>query len=324
MSFSSIDNKKLIWSLLVETAYFKGFPANQKDMVKRVLDSVVHEMSQTPTYNGFSVMDKNKEVVKQMMAYRDLWAQDGTISNTNSNMSDRSYQTQGQTQQLHNNNGYNQLPSYTSQVTAEEIRERREQEFNDTLRRKQAEMEGFLNANKPSQIDFSDKAKDERIGGDMERLVAEEEARRKREMDNLLNQSAQMSQKDVEKWINGGKPLKIDNESTLPIEAHQISPPKTNMKQKTVRFDDGNNQQQNNRMNVNVNDDDFFNKLKRKQMSNTNIHTHTVQGQSQVSFDNDKIIKRIDNLELSINQIQTDIKQILEFVMKNSLQTQTS
>ena len=56
-------------------------------MVKRVLDSVVHEMSQTPTYNGFSVMDKNKEVVKQMMAYRDLWAQDGTIN-----------QNQGQTQ----------------------------------------------------------------------------------------------------------------------------------------------------------------------------------------------------------------------------------
>ena len=85
------------------------------------------------------------------------------------------------------------------------------------------------------------------------------------------------------------------------------------MKQKTVRFDDGNNQQTNR-----INEDDFFNKLKRKPTSNTNTHTHSVQGQSQESFDNDKIIKRIDNLELSIKQIQTDIKQILEFVMKNT------
>lgn len=303
MSFNSTDNKKLIWSLLVETAYFKGFPANQKDMVKRVLDGVVHEMNMNPSLKSASTTDKNKEVVKQMMQYRDLWAQDGLI-----NLNHNHFQ-QPQTQ-------YQTLPSYVTQVTAEEIREKREQDFNNTLRQKQEEMSGFLNAGKPQEIDFSDKGIDEaRIGGDMERLVAEAEAARKRELDTLLSQTHQTTQKDVEQWINGGRPLKIDNESTLPIEAHQITPPKTNMKQKTVRFDDGNNQQ-NIRMEANVthDGDDFFNKLKRKPMSNTN--THTV-GNSHSSFDNDKIMKRIDNLELSISNIQTDIKQILEFVMKN-------
>jgi hypothetical protein len=310
MSFSSVDNKRLIWSLLLETSYFKGFPASQKDMVKRVLDSVVHEMSQTPEFSKASITDKNKEVVKQMMTYRDLWVQDGTITNEN----------QMQTQYHNTGSNYNQLPLYTSQVTAEEIREKREQEFNNTLRKKQAEMEGFLNANKPTQIDFSDKAimNQERIGGDMDRLVAEAEAQRKREMDALLSQSSQMSQKEVESWINGGKPLKIDNDSVLPIDAQQISPPRrlanlnsnTNTNRKAVRFDLDNKGHPKN------DTDDFFNKLKRKPTSNNNLQQNQMhetfdKNETAISISNEKILKRIDNLENNISQIQNDVKQIL-------------
>jgi len=243
-SFSSLDNKRLIWSSLVESSYFKGFPPNQKDMVKRVLDSVVHEVSQTPASSGMSVSEKNREVVKQMVSYRDLWAQDGTIGQQ---------QTSPLTQQ-------HQLspPGYVSQVTAEELREQRETAFNKSLMEKQAEMEGYLNGSRPQNIDFSDNNQEQRIGGDMERLVAEAEAERRRQMDGLFTEGSG-GQKDAEKWVNGGRPLKIDNSETLPIESQTIRPPP-----RRVRFSDESPPRQ---RRPSSGEADIFAKLKRRPAS---------------------------------------------------------
>lgn len=230
MSFSSIENKRLIWSSLVESGYFKGFPASQKDIVKRVLDSVVHEASQTPAISGASTIEKNKYVVKQMSMYRDLWTQDGTITPTSFDQNTK------KDNQFHNQRietGYSGVrgAGYTPQVTAEELREQRESAFNHSLRAKQEEMEGYLNGSRPQNIDFSDKTQDQRIGGDMERLVAEAEAERRRQMDALFSGGIN-NVKDAEKWVNGGRPLKIDNSETLPIESHTIVSPRR------VRFSD--------------------------------------------------------------------------------------
>lgn len=218
--FSSIENKRMIWSSLVESSYFKGFPASQKDTVKRVLDSVVHEVSQLPAFASMSVAEKNREVAKQMMSYRDLWVQDGTVGSSSH---------QGETR--HRGQGVGVQPGYVSQVTAEEIREQREQAFNQSLRAKQEEMEGYLSGSRPQNIDFSDNTQEQRIGGDMERLVAEAEAERRRQMETLFSDGAG-GNVDAEKWVNGGRPLKIDNSETLPIESQAIPSPRR------VRFSD--------------------------------------------------------------------------------------
>ncbi len=252
-SFSSVHNKRLIWSSLVESSYFKGFPPSQKDMVKRVLDSVVHEVSQTPATAGLSTSEKNHEVVKQMVSYRDLWAQDGTIGQ---------HQQQPRpgvpTQQASSQPPQFSPPGYVSQVTAEELREQRESAFNKSLMEKQAEMEGYLNGSRPQNIDFSDNSQEQRIGGDMERLVAEAEAERRRQMDGLFTEGGG-GQKDAEKWVNGGRPLKIDNSETLPIESHAIQPPP-----RRVRFSDESPPRQ---RRPSSGEADIFAKLKRRTTS---------------------------------------------------------
>lgn len=259
-SFSSVDNKRLIWSTLVESSYFDGFPPSQKDMVKRVLDSVVHEVSQTPTTSTLSTSEKNREVVRQMVSYRDLWAQDGTIGK----QQQRQSQPQSQRPSLPTQHSSSQPPQfspsgYVSQVTAEELREQRESAFNKSLMEKQAEMEGYLNGSRPQNIDFSDNNQEQRIGGDMERLVAEAEAERRRQMDGLFTES-NGGQKDAEKWVNGGRPLKIDNSETLPIESQTIQPPP-----RRVRFSEDSSPPRQRR--PSSGEADIFAKLKRRPAS---------------------------------------------------------
>ena len=259
-SFSSVDNKRLIWSSLVESSYFKGFPPSQKDMVKRVLDSVVHEVSQSPASSGMSVSEKNREVVRQMVSYRDLWAQDGTIGQQQSTAQALVHSPpHNPPQHIPPQHTQGSPTGYVGQVTAEELREQRESAFNKSLMEKQAEMEGYLNGSRPQNIDFSDNTQEQRIGGDMERLVAEAEAERRRQMDSLFTEG-NGGQKDAEKWVNGGRPLKIDNSETLPIESQTIQQPS-----RRVRFSDDSSPPRQRR--PSSGEADIFAKLKRRPAS---------------------------------------------------------
>jgi hypothetical protein len=306
MSFNTTDNKKLIWSLLLETNYFKGFPANQKDMVKRVLDSVINELSQNPSINQMEIIDKNREVVKQMVMYRDLWVQDGIIG-----QQQQPYQHQQHQQQQQYQHQPNQpLPIFDNSVTAEDLREQRNKQFNDSFNQKQTEMNQLLNASKPQEIDFSDASREQKIGGDMERLVAQAEAARKQQMDMLMNGSQTSQQQQAEKWINGGRPLKIDNESKLTIESQNLvaSPSK-----RKVHFSDDNNNRNNminnnnnnnmiNNNNINDNNDDFFAKLKRKSTNQNN------------KMNDIELMNRIEKLETTLSNMQKNMDKITDLL----------
>lgn len=290
-SFSSVDNKRLIWSTLVETSYFDGFPPSQKDMVKRVLDSVVHEVSQTPTTSTLSTSEKNREVVRQMVSYRDLWAQDGTIGQPQAPIRSPSHLPQQRVQ--------NPPTGYVSQVTAEELREQRESAFNKSLMEKQAEMEGYLNGSRPQNIDFSDNNQEQRIGGDMERLVAEAEAERRRQMDGLFTEG-NGGQKDAEKWVNGGRPLKIDNSETLPIESQTIQPPP-----RRVRFSEDSSPPRQRR--PSASETDIFAKLKRRPGSPSGRErSNSLERQSYES-----LLSEMKDMRSQLAEIAKNIERLL-------------
>ena len=290
-SFSSVDNKRLIWSTLVETSYFDGFPPSQKDMVKRVLDSVVHEVSQTPTTSTLSTSEKNREVVRQMVSYRDLWAQDGTIGQPQAPIRSPSHLPQQRVQ--------NPPTGYVSQVTAEELREQRESAFNKSLMEKQAEMEGYLNGSRPQNIDFSDNNQEQRIGGDMERLVAEAEAERRRQMDGLFTEG-NSGQKDAEKWVNGGRPLKIDNSETLPIESQTIQPPP-----RRVRFSEDSSPPRQRR--PSASETDIFAKLKRRPGSPSGRErSNSLERQSYES-----LLSEMKDMRSQLAEIAKNIERLL-------------
>lgn len=296
MSFNTTENKKLIWSLLLESSYFKGFPASQKDMVKRVLDSVINELGQNPSVNQMDITDKNREVVKQMVMYRDLWAQDGIINQQNPHQQNPKQQQQ-----------YQEVPAlFDNSVTAEDLRDQRNKQFNESFNQKQAEMNQLLNASKPQEIDFSDSAKEQRIGGDMERLVAQAEAARQQQMDMLMNGNQNMQQQQAEKWINGGRPLKIDNDSKLQIESQNlVASSSSQPSQRKVHFSDDNSNSNNNSNNIrNIDDDDIFAKLKKKpnQMNQSNANNHA------------ELLRRVELIEITMSNIQKSLNKLTEII----------
>lgn len=314
MSFNTTENKKLIWSLLLESSYFKGFPASQKDMVKRVLDSVINELGQNPSVSQMDITDKNREVVKQMVMYRDLWAQDGIINQQNQQQQHQHQQQQHQqhSHQLppHQQQQYQELPAlFDNSVTAEDLRDQRNKQFNESFNQKQAEMNQLLNASKPQEIDFSDSAKEQRIGGDMERLVAQAEAARQQQMDMLMNGNQNMQQQQAEKWINGGRPLKIDNDSKLQIESQNLaaSSPSQPSQRKVHFSDDNNNYNNNNNSNI---DNDIFAKLKKK----TNQNNQTNESNQSNENNHVELLRRVELIEITMSNIQKSLNKLTEII----------
>lgn len=300
MSFNTTENKKLIWSLLLESSYFKGFPASQKDMVKRVLDSVINELGQNPSVSQMDITDKNREVVKQMVMYRDLWAQDGIINQQNH----QQQQNQHHQQQQHQPQP---LPMFDNSVTAEDLRDQRNKQFNESFNQKQAEMNQLLNASKPQEIDFSDSAKEQRIGDDMERLVAQAEAARQQQMDMLMNGNQNMQQQQAEKWINGGRPLKIDNDSKLQIESQNlVASSPSQHSQRKVHFSDDNSNSNNN---SNI-DDDIFAKLKKK----PNQNNQTNESNQRNENNHVELLRRVELIEVTMSNIQKSLNKLTEII----------
>lgn len=265
-------------------------------MVKRVLDSVVHEVSQSPATSSLPTSEKNREVVRQMVSYRDLWAQDGTIGQQKTSPLTQQHQLSP--------------PGYVSQVTAEELREQRETAFNKSLMEKQAEMEGYLNGSRPQNIDFSDNNQEQRIGGDMERLVAEAEAERRRQMDGLFTEG-NGGQKDAEKWVNGGRPLKIDNSETLPIESQTIRPPP-----RRVRFSEDSSPPRQRR--PSLGEADIFAKLKRRPASPPGRErSNSLERQSYES-----LLSEMKDMRSQLAEIAKNIERLLVIKDKSEVKSE--
>lgn len=221
MLFESRENKSAIWDELRRQNYFNGFKASAKDEVRRLLDNAITMVAiQQPK---LTLMEKNKEVIEQMMSNRDLFV-------------------------AQERNVYQEMES--SALTAEGLRELREQEFTRQLGRHQAEFDSLINQGRPEDIDFSDKAQEQRIGGEMESLVARAQRMRELDIASVAKNSAASSQTEVEKWINGGRPLKIEQDTNLPVESQPITPRK-------VRFTEPKSE------------DDIFARLKTKPVTNS-------------------------------------------------------
>jgi len=280
MLFESRENRFAIWDELKRLNYFSGFKASSKDEVRRLLDNAITMVAiQKPQ---LSVQDKNSEVISQMMANRDLFT-----SNE---------------RELHTTQS-----SELGTITAEGMRELREQEFSRQLGRHQAEFDSIINQGRPENIDFSDKTQEKKIGGEMESLVARAQQMRQMDLETVAKMSSNRKPDEVEKWINGGRPLKIEQDSYLPVDAQPLTPRK-------VRFSDSKPESKlehtperkpkpqselNSEPKTEMkNDDDIFSRLKTKQPSTSQIQN---------------IEKRLDNVE---RKLETILEAIL-FIRQN-------
>ena len=290
-NFLSISNKKIIWELLVDSNYFDKFPLQSKNDVKIIFEETLNNIFDNKTSND-SLINLNKKAVQTMILKRNailrkerqIFREPEIINNNNNN-------TITPIQQIYQNPQIKE----TSRVTAEDIRQVREMEFSRMLQTKQSEFSTLINSNKPKNIDFSDKQEDERIGNDMDRLVAQAIAQREKELGityspQTIKQADEFikngnGNNDENNNSNNSKPkrLIIDKE-----EENKLSESFENNK-KQVRFDDTSNEniffsvEENEKENKdiiinnqdeienNTNTFSFLNKLKTKNISNINI-----------------------------------------------------
>jgi hypothetical protein len=214
--FNSIQNKGIIWELLIEQNLFEGIDQKYKLEIKDLFEQTILIIEKQG--RGLSLIEKNKEVIKNMVIKLEVFKKQSNVNN------------------------------HPRQYTNEDLQRERQNAFERELKRKQTEFDG-LTRKIPEKIDFADKL-DEKIGDKMDLLLAETIAMREKQ----LNQVIQTHNPDnASKWIENGnkignvlldeqndqhiKNLKIGQDTN--IQENQIV--NLDKKQQRVTFNENNN-----------------------------------------------------------------------------------
>ena len=185
-TFTSSENKGLLWSVLHAGGRFNGVPDASLKKVQVMFETTLNEMNEsfqkTNQFIDLNIM--NKEAVYAICKKLDnLMAEE----NKKSTIDQKKQQ---------------QIPQLETVYRAEDIQKERQSAFNMELKKKEEEMSSIIKLRKPDEIKFSDDVYDKPIGDDMERLLAETLASRERELEQLNNSTGKEDKIVAEKWIN--------------------------------------------------------------------------------------------------------------------------
>ena len=178
MEFISNNNKGLIWSLLQESNIFDGIENENFARIQTIFEDTISNVHRSNT--NLSLLEKNKLAMNTL------------IKKINDEKS---------------------KPKKSIQMVyrAEDIQNKREQEFNVKLKEQQDNLNKMINPTKPKAMSFNDETsnEDKPIGDDMDRLIAERLATRERELE------IPQITKETEQWLNNNREvkLKIENKS---------------------------------------------------------------------------------------------------------------
>ena len=236
MEFISNNNKGLIWGLLQESNVFDGIENENFARIQTIFEDTISNVHRSNT--NLSLLEKNKLAMNTL------------IKKINDEKS---------------------RPKKSIQMVyrAEDIQNKREQEFNVKLKEQQDNLNKMINPTKPKAMSFSDETinEDKPIGDDMDRLIAERLATRERELE------IPQITKETEQWLNNNREvkLKIENKSVSFNESVTNIPKLVDRNIELVVDNITENRVSNmteNRVNSIVEnkiENSIFNKLKRKQ-----------------------------------------------------------
>jgi hypothetical protein len=185
-TFTSSENKGLLWSVLHGGGKFNGVPDASLKKVQVMFETTLNEMNESfqKTNQSIDLNVMNKEAV-----YSICKKLDNLMAEENKKIT-----TDQKKQQ--------QIPQLETVYRAEDIQKERQSAFNMELKKKEEEMSSIIKLRKPDEIKFSDDVYDKPIGNDMERLLAETLASRERELEQLNNSTGKEDKNVAEKWIN--------------------------------------------------------------------------------------------------------------------------
>jgi hypothetical protein len=197
-TFTSNENKGLLWSVLHGGGKFNSVPDASLKKVQIMFETTLNEMNETfqKTNQSIDLNVMNKEAVYAICKKLDnLMAEES-----------KKLITDQKKQQ--------QIPQLETVYRAEDIQKERQSAFNMELKKKEEEMSSIIKLRKPDEIKFSDDVYDKPIGDDMERLLAETLASRERELEQLNNSTGKEDKNAAEKWINPNSNADFQNHTT--------------------------------------------------------------------------------------------------------------
>ena len=198
-TFTSSENKGLLWSVLHGGGRFNGVPDASLKKVQVMFETTLNEMNETfqKTNQSIDLSVMNKEAVYAICKKLDnLMAEE----NKKSTIDQKKQQ---------------QIPQLETVYRAEDIQKERQSAFNMELKKKEEEMSSIIKLRKPDEIKFLDDVYDKPIGDDMERLLAETLASRERELEQLNNSTGKEDKIVAEKWINPNKESTSPNSNSI-------------------------------------------------------------------------------------------------------------
>lgn len=194
-TFTSTENKGLLWSVLHGGGKFNGVPDASLKKVQVMFETTLNEMNESfeKTNQSIDLNVMNKEAVYSICKKLDnLMAEES-----------KKITTDQKKQQ--------QIPQLETVYRAEDIQKERQSAFNMELKKKEEEMSSIIKLRKPDEIKFSDDIYDKPIGDNMERLLAETLASRERELEQLINSTGKEDKNAAEKWINPNSNSNVDS-----------------------------------------------------------------------------------------------------------------
>ena len=117
-SFTSNENKGLLWQLMVESNVFAGIPPNKYAKVKDIFEKEV--IFQNRNVSTKSLTQLNKEVLLQVSNKLQIFREDNTVK----------------------------------PITSTDISQERRTQFSSNLSVKQKEFSNLINSEKPREINF--------------------------------------------------------------------------------------------------------------------------------------------------------------------------
>lgn len=179
-SFSTNENKALLWSVLHGGGKFTGIHDSHVQNIKEIFEQVIHDVNEhyRKSNQPINLNAMNKEAVVVICKKIDSLRQSQQQSQQQL-FNQNPQQTQLKKQQ--------QIPQLETIYRAEDLQKERQSQFQNELNKKEKEMSSILKLKKPEEIKFTDDIYDKPIGNDMERLLAEALASRERELEQIKN-----------------------------------------------------------------------------------------------------------------------------------------
>lgn len=179
-SFTTNENKGLLWKLMIETNVFGGLPEGKYPIVKDIFEKEIAIQSQSSSSKTLTEM--NKSVLLEV------------------------------TRKLHPMRTINDVNQKLQQITSVDISQQRQTQFSNNLSMRQREFNNLINSDKPKTIDFSDATDVEPVETDINDAVSSMIARREQQLNSAI---ASHDKNAASKWI--GREDKHLSSSTLTI-----------------------------------------------------------------------------------------------------------